>query len=138
MGFTQAAGRKSVAPPKRLGPSLAAHAWCYAVSGALLGWSLAGRWVRPVALTEPPGDDSAMMARVETRLDPNTADWADLAVGLPSVGESLARRIVAYRRERNPQIPGRPVFTSPEDLQAVRGIGPRTVEQMRPFLKFGS
>jgi DNA uptake protein ComE-like DNA-binding protein len=31
-----------------------------------------------------------------------------------------------------------PVFRSPEDLHQVHGIGPKTVERMTPFVRFGS
>ena len=46
---------------------------------------------------------------------------------LPGVGETLARRIVEVRRERGP-------FADHEDLRRVRGIGPRTLERLRPYL----
>lgn len=46
---------------------------------------------------------------------------------LPGIGPSLAARIVADRAERGP-------FRSPEGLLRVRGIGPRTLERIRPYL----
>ena len=45
---------------------------------------------------------------------------------LPGVGPQMARRIVAYRTQHGP-------FRRLEDLAAVRGIGPRTVERLRPL-----
>jgi competence protein ComEA len=46
---------------------------------------------------------------------------------LPGIGPSLASRIVADRVERGP-------FRAPEGLLRVRGIGPRTLERIRPYL----
>ena len=57
------------------------------------------------------------------RIDVNRADVSDLEA-LPSVGEVIAGRIVA----------GRPYSTF-EQLRAVRGIGPRTLARLRPYLK---
>jgi competence protein ComEA len=59
-------------------------------------------------------------------VDINSADWAELAE-LPEIGETLARRIVESRAAA-----GR--FADHDDLLRVRGIGPRTLEQMRPYL----
>ena len=54
------------------------------------------------------------------------AEWLELAL-MPNIGEQLAKRIVADRTQRGP-------FKELEDLLRVRGIGPRTLETMRPFL----
>ena len=51
------------------------------------------------------------------------ADWERL----PGIGPSLAARIVADRAERGP-------FQTPEGLLRVRGIGPRTLDRIRPYL----
>ena len=63
----------------------------------------------------------------EFQVDLNEADWPEL-VQLPGIGEVLARRIVASRRRD-----GR--FLDHEDLQRVRGIGPRTLDRVRPYLR---
>jgi len=46
---------------------------------------------------------------------------------LPGIGEMLARRIVESRREHG-------LFVDHEDLLRVKGIGPKTLQAMRPFL----
>jgi len=51
------------------------------------------------------------------------SDWERL----PGIGPSLAARIVADRAERGP-------FQKPEGLLRVRGIGPKTLERIRPYL----
>ena len=64
------------------------------------------------------------------KIDPNTVSPASLR-RLPNIGPVKARAIVAYRRDHGP----RP-FPSADDLARVRGIGPGTVEAIRPYLKF--
>jgi competence protein ComEA len=54
---------------------------------------------------------------------------------LPGIGEAIAKRIVQYRQEHSAGAE-RPVFQSPQDLDAVSGIGPKLVERIGPYLKF--
>lgn len=60
------------------------------------------------------------------RIDPNRVDAVELR-RLPGVGPVTARRLVRHRRERG-------AFTHREDLLAVTGIGPRTLERIAPHL----
>jgi competence ComEA-like helix-hairpin-helix protein len=46
---------------------------------------------------------------------------------LPGIGPGLAARIVLDRRQNGP-------FRNPDGLLRVRGIGPRTLERIRPYL----
>jgi competence ComEA-like helix-hairpin-helix protein len=62
-------------------------------------------------------------------LDLNEAAWYELAL-LPGLGEKKARAVVAWREEH-----GR--FKSLADLEQVKGVGPKTVEGLRPFLVVG-
>jgi competence protein ComEA len=59
-------------------------------------------------------------------VDVNQADWPEL-VQLPAIGETLAKRIVEDRQQRGP-------FRDHNDLRRVRGIGPKTLEEIRPYL----
>jgi competence protein ComEA len=59
--------------------------------------------------------------------DLNEADHAQL-LQLPGVGEDLARRIEVYRAEHNG-------FRDVDELRQVRGIGPKQLEKLRPFLR---
>ncbi|MCH8150544.1 MAG: helix-hairpin-helix domain-containing protein [Planctomycetes bacterium] len=71
-------------------------------------------------------------------IDPNQAPWYEFTA-LPRIGESLARRITAYRTEaaRRPDDGAQsPVFHSAADLDDVRGIGPKTVLRIAPHLRF--
>jgi len=73
--------------------------------------------------------------RPSLRLDPNAANWPELAA-LPGFGEVLARRIVTFR-DAQPAAP-RPVFRSLEDLQEVPGIGPSKAAALAGYLRFGN
>lgn len=59
-------------------------------------------------------------------VDINQAAWPELAQ-LPGIGETLARRIVDSRDHDGP-------FVDHQDLTRVRGIGPKTLENLRPYL----
>jgi len=58
--------------------------------------------------------------------DINAASAADLEL-LPGVGPALARRIVAHRAQHG-------AFVSVDGLRAVHGIGPKTIERLRPLI----
>ena len=87
--------------------------------GLLSGWGL-----EPIEIERLPERKYAF------RLDINTATWVEW-MQLPEIGETLARRIVADREERGP-------FVDIEDLQRVRGIGPKTIERIQPWLREGA
>ncbi len=63
---------------------------------------------------------------VSFRLDVNTANWVELSQ-LDGLGEALARRIVESRERDGP-------FTAVDDLRRVKGIGEKTLGQVRPWL----
>ena len=63
---------------------------------------------------------------VDFKLDVNESDWPEWTL-LPGIGEMLARRIVESRREDGP-------FAKHEDLLRVKGIGPKTLQAMQPYL----
>jgi competence protein ComEA len=60
-------------------------------------------------------------------VDINRADWPELAQ-VPGVGETLARRIVERRETIGP-------FADNDDLLEIQGLGPRTLDRMRPYLR---
>jgi competence ComEA-like helix-hairpin-helix protein len=58
-------------------------------------------------------------------IDLSSAAIEDLVL-LPGIGEKRARAIADHRASHGP-------FSSPEDLEEISGIGPKTVERIRPF-----
>lgn len=91
----------------------------------LLCWQavrIAG-WNRPLVEIE------RLPARqYEFRVEINRASWIEWAQ-LDGIGEILAKRIVDDRTERGP-------FRSIDDVQRVRGIGPKKLDQIRPWLEY--
>jgi competence protein ComEA len=76
----------------------------------------------------PPATPTAVQAlRDGTRLDLNRAAAGDLEL-LPGIGPALAQRIVEDRNTHGP-------FFEIEGLRRVRGIGPRTLERLRPLIQ---
>jgi competence ComEA-like helix-hairpin-helix protein len=82
--------------------------------------SLFSAWVRwqPAAWVWP-GPENAQLELNQA----SAAEWA----ALPGIGPVLAGRIVAWREQHGG-------FRSPEDLLAVKGLGPRKLERLRPWL----
>lgn len=63
--------------------------------------------------------------RSSSLIDLNTATAQELEL-LPSIGPVMAGRIIAYREANGP-------FTSIDDVENVPGIGPKTLESIRPL-----
>jgi competence protein ComEA len=83
--------------------------------GQLSGWGL-----QPVEVERLP-------ERVyDYRIDINQATWVEW-MQLPGVGETLAKRIMEYREENGP-------FQSVDEMDDIKGIGPKTLEKLRPWL----
>lgn len=61
------------------------------------------------------------------RFSPNELGLQDWEA-LPEIGPSLARRIVGYREANGP-------FSSSQVLLKVPGVGLKTLEKLKPFLK---
>ena len=57
----------------------------------------------------------------------NTADENDLKT-LPRIGPAMAKRIIEFRTVNGP-------FNSNDDLKKVKGIGKKTFEKIKPYLK---
>ena len=70
---------------------------------------------------------------LDDKINPNTAPGASL-IRLPNIGPSLAEAIIEYRRQQHDSI----VFRNANDLQKISGIGPKTIESMKPSLSFDS
>ena len=72
------------------------------------------------------GNDAKIV--LDDKINPN-ADTAVSIARLPSLGAAKAKAIIEYRQSGA-------VFNDAADLDNVKGIGPKTVENIRPYLKF--
>ncbi|VAX12299.1 hypothetical protein MNBD_GAMMA24-477 [hydrothermal vent metagenome] len=60
-------------------------------------------------------------------VDINTADARSIALNIKGVGDRKAARIVSYRKKNGP-------FKSIEELENIKGIGPKLIEKNRSNL----
>lgn len=108
---------------------------CGGGSAAVFGWGLAtlgaGAFlVTLMALMRPNAVvESAPVDIRSHRVNLNRAGAAELAA-LPEIGPSLAKVIVADRSARG-------AFATVDELTRVRGVGPATVEAVRPLATVG-
>ncbi|MDX1622695.1 MAG: helix-hairpin-helix domain-containing protein [Gemmatimonadota bacterium] len=145
---------EALAPLERKAVVVAAAAW---LSGAAIGWTGAdaalAAWsqrrlhpplpsVSELASRLPDGDPRVEWYRAGLALreelararsgpapiDPNVADRADWD-RLPGIGPRIAEAILAHRDARGP-------FRGPDDLLAVKGIGPARMAKIAPWLRW--
>jgi competence protein ComEA len=90
--------------------------------------------IRAIHAAAEPSPGTTQDRALEAALKPasrtvnlNTASAAELEV-LPGIGPAMARRILEYRSRY-----GR--FSSIDQLDQVKGIGPKTLEKLRPLVR---
>ena len=89
---------------------------------AIGGWIIAQGGLRQRMLEV----DQVEPQCVQFQVDVNAADVPEL-IQIPGIGDVLATRIVESRQKDGP-------FADLDDLRRVRGIGPKTLERVRPYL----
>lgn len=88
-------------------------------------------------VTEPSPSSGSMSAihqptprpQAIRRIDVNRADLGELDL-LPGIGPALGQRIIDFRTQHG-------MFESIDDLTKVSGIGPRTLDRLRPLVTLG-
>jgi competence ComEA-like helix-hairpin-helix protein len=73
--------------------------------------------------------DETLQGPLRFITDVNSAPASELSL-LPGIGYELANRLVEYRETNGP-------YQSLDDLNRVRGIGPKTLAQIEPMVVFG-
>lgn len=93
-----------------------------------------GKWASYVAVAVMAlGAGSALAAKAKTKkelsgvVNVNTATAAQLDL-LPGIGAKAAKRIIELRAVKH--------FTKLEELRKVKGLGPKKLEKMKPFVAF--
>lgn len=114
-------------------PSRSTRTWLLTASVLWLGVATVCWWPQPHLEASYPVRLSGIVPASATDalllgqpLDLNRTTAADLEL-LPGIGPALAARIVAYRQTHGP-------FLSVGQLEAVKGIGPKLVEKLRPLV----
>ena len=84
-------------------------------------WAQLSGWgMQPIEIEQIPPQ------QFDYRIDINSAEWIEW-VQMRGIGETLANRIIEDREQNGP-------FESIDDLQRVKGIGPKTIEKLRPWI----
>jgi len=88
---------------------------------------MAAHWVRLSGWGRQTIEIEQLAPReTEFHVDVNTATWVEWAQ-LEGIGPALAKRIVEDRERNGP-------FAGIDDIERVRGIGPKRLEKLRPWL----
>lgn len=74
---------------------------------------------------------AAASSDTDQSIDINAASAEQLAQSLPGIGPAKAARIVQWRKDNG-------AFRNVEQLQEVKGIGEKTIEKLRNFVRIGS
>ena len=92
----------------------------------LLMWN----WFWSVPHERIPGTSARQVEVSGIQIDINTAAQAEFML-LDGIGPALAKRIIEDRTQRGP-------FRSVNDLDRVKGIGPKLIEKNRRWMKYSS
>lgn len=85
-------------------------------------WATLGGWgMQPIELDRLPA------RQYDFRIDINSASWVEWTQ-IEGIGEVTAQKIITEREANG-------AFRSVKDLLRVKGIGPKKLEMMRPFLR---
>lgn len=117
------------------GASVAGLGWAFGRDSAAWG----KQQTQPIPAPAPAAPSAALPAQDPTPapipapsprklLNLNTATQSELEL-LPNIGPALAKRILDYRATHAP-------FRRLEDLDPIKGIGPRLLDRLRPFVTF--
>jgi len=71
------------------------------------------------------------------RVNPNTAPVGSL-IRLPGIGAARARAIVIHRDDLRRKTGDEVAFHTRDDLQRIKGIGPKTAQDIADWLEFDS
>ena len=81
------------------------------------------------------GSQQSCEIQLDSQINPNGAPMASL-VRLPGIGVGRAGAIVNYREKFGSQETNSAAFRNCDDLQKVKGIGPKTAQNINQWLKF--
>jgi comEA protein len=99
----------------------------YAVSDSIFSQRSESIASRRSAAVDSGSQKTKQKTLKHSSININTAGKEQL-MKLPGIGEVYAERIIRYREDHGP-------FTSVEELIKIKGIGVKTMERIRPYIK---
>lgn len=81
------------------------------------------------------GSPDVCRIQIDGRINPNTAPRGSL-VRLPRIGIGLAGSIISYREDFAEEHGQKQAFGNYRDMRKVKGIGAKTVENIKDLVKF--
>lgn len=85
-------------------------------------WATLGGWgMQPIEIDRHPA------RQYDFRIDINSASWVEWTQ-IEGIGQATAQKIITDRDSNGP-------FRKIDDLLRVKGIGPKLLDKMRPFLR---
>jgi competence protein ComEA len=103
------------------------HSRLRAAAGLIVLVAFALSAAAPALAAAPSQKDSRASSSAPVDLNAATADRLTT---VPGIGKVMAQRIVDWRDEHGP-------FRRVEDLMKVKGVGEKTLEKLRPYVKVG-
>ena len=100
---------------------------------AILGCLTLSVWFFCAEVSVLPTADVA----IPQTINPNHAPLGSL-IRLPGVGPARAQAIVDFRQRQQKKRPGLHAFREAWDLARIKGIGPKTVQGIDPWLELGT
>lgn len=91
-----------------------------------LTYVMAERAPESIVLPSSPSENSVPGILEGERINLNTAPKEDL-MRLPGIGEARATDIITYRTTKG-------LFTRPEEIMKISGIGEKTYEKLAPYV----
>lgn len=82
------------------------------------------------------GREETSAIEIDGRINANEETAVSLA-RLPGIGRRRAEAIIGYRRDFAMEDKEKLAFKDGNDMKKVKGIGDKTAEQIKPFLRFG-
>ncbi len=95
-------------------------------SGEVVSFQYTTSKKEPVNTENGDGQGNLVSSNATDKININTATLEQLD-SLPGIGPSKAQAIIAYREKES-------IFTKPEDIKKVSGIGDKTYEQIKDMI----